>query len=213
MEATTAGPVHDPIVIHTLNATLRSTLTPGALNWLEESSTLIAKDITLLSDHYRQADPRCGRRPLPGWRDWSRTDGARARLLMSAEPDGPELVAMAGSLYVCGDLAERRGILHALPFLAIGNKALPIVDDALDTDDSRLVRAALGPYAGAYLDQARWRQAVVKCLSMGIPLIGVAGLDKRRDAELARMGEAFARRQRTAGRPVPHDVWLITRPR
>ncbi|MEV5880106.1 EboA domain-containing protein [Streptomyces sp. NPDC052101] len=213
MEATTASPVHDPLVIHTLNATLRSTLTPGALDWLEESSTLVAKDITLLGDHYRQADPRCGRRPLPGWRGWSRTDGARARLLMSAEPDGPELVATAGSLYLRGDPAERRGILHALPFLAIGNRALPIVDDALDTDDSRLVRAALGPYAGAYLDQTRWRQAVVKCLTMGIPLIGVAGLDKRRDAELARMGEAFARRQRTAGRPVPPDVWLITRPR
>ena len=41
-----------------------------------------------------------------------------------------------------------------------GRRCLPVVRDALRTNDTRLVAAALGPYAAAHLDDAAWRQAV-----------------------------------------------------
>ncbi|MFF3545074.1 EboA domain-containing protein [Streptomyces platensis] len=213
MKATTSAAIHDRLTLRTLNATLGSGLAVAALHWLEESRAGVATDAGLLADRFSQAGYRCGPRPLPGWSGWSLADGARACLLAHAPLDGPGLAAAAASLYHRGDPAQRRGVLYSLPFLPIGDAALPLLDDALRRDDTRLIRAALGPYAQAHLDQPRWRRAVLACLSRGIPLIGVAGLDQRRDAELAVLGEAFAQERRTAGRPVPDDVWLLTRPR
>ena len=84
-------------------------------------------------------------------------------------------------------------MLKALPLLPIGDAAVPLLHDALRTNDTRLVAAALGPYA-AHLDDAAWRQGVLKCVFMGMPLAAVDGLDERADAELAAMLAAFARR-------------------
>ncbi len=212
MKATTSAPIYDQFTLRTLNAALCSALALTALHWLEDSRTGITADVDLLSDRFSQASCQCGLRPLPGWSGWSLADGARACLLAHAPLDGPGLAAATASLYYRGDPAQRRGVLHALPFLPIGDAALPLLDDALRCEDTRLIRAALGPYAQAHLDQPRWRRAVLTCLSRGIPLIGVAGLDKRRDAELTVLGEAFAQERRTTGHPVPNDVWLLTRP-
>ncbi|WP_411137954.1 EboA domain-containing protein [Streptomyces sp. C10] len=212
MKATTSAPIHDQLTLRILDATLRSALALAALHWLEASRTGITADVALLTDRFSQAGHRCGPRPLPGWSGWSLADGARACLLAHAPLDGSGLASATASLYHRGDPAQRRGVLYALPFLPIGDAALPLLDDALRCDDTHLIRAALGPYAQAHLDQPRWRRAVLACLSRGIPLTGVAGLDKRRDAELAFLGEAFAQERRTAGRPVPNDVWLLTRP-
>ena len=98
-------------------------------------------------------------------------------------------------------------MLLALPALdapdraaRIGDAALPIVRDALRTNDTRLVAAALGPYAATHLDDDAWRQAVLKVIFMGIPVEQVAGLDRRSDAELARMVRDFAAEREAAGR-------------
>jgi hypothetical protein len=99
-----------------------------------------------------------------------------------------------------------------LSFLDIGARGLPIVRDALRTNDTRLVAAALGPYAAEHLDAPAYRQGVLKCVFMGIPLAGIHGLDRRADDELARMLRAYAEERMAAGRAVPADVWLIVDP-
>jgi hypothetical protein len=85
-----------------------------------------------------------------------------------------------------------------------------VLHDALRTNDPRLVAAALGTYA-ARLDPAAWRQAVLKCLFVGVPLRLVAGLDgpdgpDRSDDELRRMVADYAAERRAAGREVPADA-------
>jgi hypothetical protein len=204
--------VADLLLARSLDAALQSCLDPAALRWLGESTAAVYADATALTAVFPVARRRCGGTPLPGWWGWNRADGARTVLLSSTTLDGPELAETVLRLYRDGDAAERCGVLRALPFLPVGDRALPIVDDALRTNDTRLIGPALGPYARAHLDQHRWRQAVVTCLFTGIPLARVAGLDERRDAELAVMGRRFVQERRAAGRPVPEDVWLIVRP-
>ena len=89
-----------------------------------------------------------------------------------------------------------------------GPDALPIVEDALRTNDTRLVAAALGPYAARHLDDHNWRHAILKCLFTGVPVDAVAGLPMRAraDAELARMLADYADERTAAGRPVPDDL-------
>lgn len=131
-------------------------------------------------------------------------DAVRVLLLVEARPDLETLTR----LYQQGSAAERRAVLQALSSLVDGPHALHLVDDALRTNDTRLVSAAVGPYAAAHLDPHAWRHAVLKCLFTGVPLDEVAGLERRApgDLELARMLTAYAAERTAAGRDIPHDL-------
>ncbi|MER5635228.1 EboA domain-containing protein [Streptomyces nitrosporeus] len=134
-------------------------------------------------------------------------DSVRVLLLLAARPRP----AVVTRLYDQGTAAERRAVLLALHRLVPGPDALPLVEDALRTNDSRLVAAALGPYAAAHLDPHGWRHAVLKCLFTGVPVEAVAGLGDRArgDTELARMLRDFAAERTAAGRPVPPDLRTV----
>ncbi|WP_402373000.1 EboA domain-containing protein [Isoptericola rhizosphaerae] len=138
-------------------------------------------------------------------------DVARSRLLVAAcETAGPDVAAdVVAGQYAVGDADERRAVLMALPDLeelGLGDGAVPVVLDALRTNDTRLVAVAMGPYAAAHLPVDAWRHGVLKCLFTGVPLASVAALDARRDAELDRMVRAFAEEREAAGRDVPEDA-------
>lgn len=92
-----------------------------------------------------------------------------------------------------------------------GPEALPLVEDALRTNDTRLVAAALGPYGARHLDAHAWRHAVLKCLFTGVAVDLVADLARRArgDAELARMLGDHAAERTAAGRTVPEDLHRV----
>ncbi|WP_406425332.1 EboA domain-containing protein [Streptomyces sp. NBC_00873] len=131
-------------------------------------------------------------------------DSVRALLLLEA---GAALPAVT-RLYEQGTAAERRAVLLTLHRLDLGPTALHLVEDALRTNDTRLVAAAVGPYAAAHLDTHNWRHAVLKCLFTGVPVEAVDKLAHRArgDAELARMLRDFAAERSAAGRAVPGDL-------
>ncbi|GGW24566.1 EboA domain-containing protein [Streptomyces xantholiticus] len=131
-------------------------------------------------------------------------DAVRTLLLVEARPGLDTLTR----LYQQGSAAERRAVLQALPALVDGPCAVHLVDDALRTNDTRLVSAAVGPYAAAHLGPHAWRHAVLKCLFTGVPLDAVADLAVRAagDAELARMLIDYAAERSAAGRDIPHDL-------
>ncbi|MET9800573.1 EboA domain-containing protein [Streptomyces sp. NPDC006368] len=131
-------------------------------------------------------------------------DSVRTLLLHEARADTDTLTR----LYHHGTAAERRAVLLALPSLVPGPQALPLVEDALRSNDTRLVAAAVGPYAAAHLGPHAWRHAVLKCLFTGVPLDAVAALPERAqgDTELARMLGDYAAERTAAGRPVPADL-------
>ncbi|WP_406005847.1 EboA domain-containing protein [Streptomyces sp. NBC_00637] len=142
-----------------------------------------------------EAGRRCGSR---------HADAARVLILRAARADQASLARV----YFQGTADERRAVLHALPHLVSGSGALPLVEDALRTHDTRLLAAAVGPYAARHLDAHAWRHAILKCLFAGVPIDEVAGLERRArgDAELARMLADYATERTAAGRPVPRDL-------
>ncbi|MFE1449731.1 EboA domain-containing protein [Streptomyces olivaceoviridis] len=145
-----------------------------------------------------EASRRCGSRYA---------DAARVLILYTARAD----LAAVTRVYRQGTAAERRAVLLALPHLVPGPDALPLVEDALRTNDTRLLAAAVGPYAARHLDAHGWRQAVLKCLFTGVPVEAVADLAERArdDAELARMLTDFATERTAAGRPVPGGLYRV----
>lgn len=131
-------------------------------------------------------------------------DAARVLILHAARADTDAVTRV----YFQGTGAERRAVLHALPHLVPGPEALPLVEDALRSNDTSVLAAAVGPYAARHLDAHQWRHAVLKCLFTGVAVGTVAELDRRArgDAELARMLGDYAAERTAAGRPVPEDL-------
>ena len=81
--------------------------------------------------------------------------------------------------------------------------ALSLVDDAIRTNDTRLIAAALGPYATEHLPDASYDQAVLKCVFVGVPITGLDGIPARVTPDGARMLGAFVHERVAAGRDVP----------
>ncbi|WNM37240.1 EboA domain-containing protein [Micromonospora halotolerans] len=170
--------------------------------WLDAALRRVATDPAAIPRLFATAARACGRGPLPGRPGWTVDEAARA-LLLTALPTGH--AAAAEALYRHGDAAEKRAVLRALPLLPIGAECVPLLHDAIRTDDTRLVAAALGPYA-RHLEQPAWRQAVLKCVFTGVPLAVVDDLAGRADGELAVMLAGLAEERHAAGRSMPADA-------
>ena len=180
--------------------------------WLGDACARVAATPAAIGGLFPAVSRRCGREPLehppPGLAGWTVDDAARVLLLTALGLRGEALALQARSLYTYGDAAEKRGVLRALPWLDIGDAGTGLLHDAIRTNDPRLVAAALGPYA-RHLDDAMWRQAVLKCVFMEIPLAAVAGLSQRADGTLARMLADLADERRAAGRTMPADATAL----
>jgi hypothetical protein len=128
---------------------------------------------------------------------------ARTRLLLALPAD--VLPHWIDDLYRHGDANEKLAVLAALPRLPLGVEAVPLLHDAIRTNDTRLLTAALGPYA-RHLDQHTWRHAVLKCVFLAVPLKNVHDLDERADRELTAMVAALRAEREAAGRQLPPDA-------
>lgn len=213
-----------PVSCAELADALARQLTPEAADWLEGALAEAAEDTPgMLRRHFTQAGRRAGGGLLAGPTPpeqipstaptvpaealaWTVDDAVRALLLAAAPTDH------TADLYHGGSGAERRGVLRALGVLDLPGEALPLVADALRTHDPRLIAAALGPYGASWLTDHAYRQAVLKCLHVAIPLSAIAGLPQRADRHLARLALDYAHELACAGRPVRDDLWKLITP-
>ncbi|MET7362780.1 EboA domain-containing protein [Streptomyces sp. NPDC005562] len=207
----------DASEVAALRARLEAELGGAARAWLDQATAEAASDAAAQATTQRERSAGEAQRPLPLWElrfaEAGRRCGAdhadAARLLvLHAAHATPATLAR---IYAQGAAAERRAVLQALPHLVPGPEAVPLVEDALRTNDIRLVAAAVGPYAARHLAPHDWRHAVLKCLFTGVPVDAVAELSTRADgdAELARMLGDYASERIAAGRPVPGDLHRV----
>jgi hypothetical protein len=195
-----------------LSSALDARARPEGLEWLREASAAVAADPTAIRSRFPMVGRKVGREPLDPHADpadvhaWTIDDAARTMLLVAA---GEAAEAEIPELYRYGDAAERRGILRALPYLNLGDRAVGLIDDAIRTNDTRLIAAALGPYATEHLPDHLYDQSVLKCVFVGVPITGLDGIPERVTPDGARMLGAFVHERVAAGRDVPAEVWIV----
>ncbi|MFJ5727161.1 EboA domain-containing protein [Streptomyces paradoxus] len=183
---------------------LATHLDPAAHTWLDHALDEAAAHpglhgpISVWELRLAEAGRRCGP---------AHADAARVLILAAARAGTDALTRV----YFQGTADERRAVLHALPHLVSGPGALPLIEDALRTNDTRLLSAAVGPYAARHLPAHAWRHAVLKCLFTGVPVDHVSDLPRRAagDGELARMLADYAAERTAAGRSVPEDLHRV----
>ncbi|GGV60268.1 EboA domain-containing protein [Streptomyces massasporeus] len=179
-------------------------LDPAARTWLDQALDEAAAHpgihgpISVWELRLAEAGRRCGA---------AHADAARVLILDAARAGIDALTRV----YFQGTADERRAVLHALPHLVPGPDALPLIEDALRTNDTRLLSAAVGPYTARHLTAHAWRHAVLKCLFTGVSVDHVADLPRRAagDGELARMLGDYAAERTAAGRTVPEDLHRV----
>jgi hypothetical protein len=199
---------------------LRSHVDPGSLQWLDDALDRVRQDRAALAASFPAVGRHLGRQPLrsgpvgdqAGEHDWTVDDAGRALLLLAV---GDAVWDELDDLYRFGDAAERRAVLrslHLLPPRDAGpgpDVGLRLVDDAVRSNDPRLLAAALGPYARERMSDEAFHQAVLKCVFVGVRLDGLEGLAERVTPGLSRRLAAYARERVAAGRDVPADVWPL----
>jgi hypothetical protein len=195
-----------------LTAALARHLTDDGAAWLAAARARVSSEPAAIDVLFPAVGRHCGRGRIeePGG-GWTVDDAARTLLIAELPLTGPALTKAIEDLYRYGDAGEQRGVLRALAVLDsganLGDAFVSIIRDAVRTNDTRLIAAALGPYGARHLSAADYRQAVLKCVFTGIPLAHISGLDQRVDDELVRMMSEFAQERIAAGRVVPDDVW------
>ncbi len=188
---------------------LEDRVSPEAIAWLQDAVAEVAQEPARIATRFPAVGRKVGRGPLDAGADpddvhaWTIDDAARTVLLQALPDPATELC----ELYRYGDAAERRGILRALEHLGDVD-AIDLVEDAIRTNDTRLIAAALGPYATAHLSDAAYDQAVLKCVFVGVPITPLHGLH-RVTPDGARMLAAFVHERVAAGRDVPAEVWTV----
>ncbi len=203
-----------PAGLDDLEARLDHRLDDDARAWLGDARDRIGADPSQVRVLFPAVSRRLGRGPLDAGADgddpftWHRDDAGRALLLAAVDTS-----ARPGELRDCythGDARERRGILRALEVVAVDDAVTAeLVDDALRTNDVRLVAAALGPSGVAVLDDHGFAQAVLKAVFVELDLARVAGIPERVTPELSRMMADFVHERVAAGRAVPASVWTV----
>lgn len=203
-----------PLDCDPLRRALRARLNEPSVRWLDEATTRLEHEPNSIGGIFPAVGRAIGRTPLHADADladlhaWTLDAAARTLLLVALKPAA--LAAQLPPLYRHGDAAERCGALRALAYLPIDQDvALPLVQDALRTNDSRLIAAALGPYALLHLDEHALAHAALKCLFLDVPLAGLVGLQHRLTAEMAQMLARYAHERIAAGRTVPAEIWPL----
>jgi hypothetical protein len=190
------------------SAVLRA-LDRNAAAWFTKAQQQIEADRSILVRLFPAVSRKCGRAHLwpvgPELIGWTVDDGVCALLLIGTTIE--EITAV----YRYGDPGERRAVLRALHLLDIGDAAVPLVLDALHSNDTKLIAAAVGPYAAEHLPADAWRQAVLTCVTHAVPLAWVAGLKRRADDELIRLLRDHAERCSDDGRPTSPDLVHLLR--
>jgi len=192
-----------------LEEALEGRVGPEGMAWLREAAAAVAADPAAIRAKFPAVGRKVGREPLDPELDihsWTVDDVARVYLLVAM---GPAAEGELAELYRFGDAAERRGVLRALPYLGLEDRGLYLVDDAVRTNDTRLIAAALGPYATEHLSDATYDQAVLKCVFVGVPITPLDGVPDRVTPDGARMVAALVHERVAAGRDIPPEVWLV----
>lgn len=110
-----------------------------------------------------------------------------------------------------GDNKEREILLKSLMLLPTPLRFIATATDACRAAVKSTFEAISceNVYPSEYFQPETFRAMVLKALHLGIPVQRIYGLDKRRDADLARMAADYAKELKAAGHQIPEDVLLI----
>lgn len=184
-------------------------------------ATRFSQLIAVASRHARRRialDPTSDELTLAGSVDmdvnvahWNQLDTLRV-LLVLAHPDLTQqsFVEALEQCFRYADEGELCALYRALPLLPDGARFAWRAGEGCRSNMRSVFEAVAcdSQFPVAHFDAVAWHQLIMKVVFTNAPLWRVRGLDTRLSPELARMALDFVDERRSAGRPVPPQLWL-----
>jgi hypothetical protein len=210
-------------------ARLEARLEAPARAWFEATCAEIAGGVdderfaallSMASRHARRRPAELGPEELesaaalvPGWNPerWSRLDLLRAALVLArADLEAASGPAAVLSAVRHGDLGELVALYRSFCLLPQPDAYVWQAGEGCRSNMNEVFEAVAcdNPVPAAHFDDTAWRALVIKSLFIGAPLWRVVGLDGRLSQELAHVALDLCDERRSAGRPVPPELWL-----
>lgn len=146
---------------------------------------------------------------------WTTDQAARTLLLLHApHQSSAEYTAKLDRLFGTADLAELVALYAALPLLPYPETHVRRATEGVRTTMTDVFDAIAlrNSYPHDHLPEEAWNQLVLKAVFNARPLHQIYGLDKRRNATLARMLIDYAHERWAAGRTLTPEVWRLVGP-
>lgn len=147
-----------------------------------------------------------------GWRPagWSVDQAGRTRLVLSLpDEDRDDYLATLERVFTHADMGESVALYQTLPLLPYPEAHRARAAEGLRTNMTAVFNAIAlhNPYPAEQFDDGAWNQMVLKAVFVGSPLYAIQGIDRRANAELARMLVDYAHERWAADRPVTPELW------
>lgn len=200
-----------------LDKTLQQVAEPGSDRLLFMAFSSVPRytgkaDLQLNDDDLKAADAaRSGWSPS----QWSLDQAGRALLLLSvSSADGQTFYATLEKLFGAADVSEQVALYQSLPLLPHPDLFVARAAEGLRTNMGAVFNAVAlcNPFPGDYFEQLAWNQMILKAVFVGSPLHLVQQLDRRANADLARMLSDYAHERWAAGRDVTPELWRLIGP-
>ncbi|MBW2274323.1 MAG: EboA domain-containing protein [Deltaproteobacteria bacterium] len=154
---------------------------------------------------------------LEGWNPerWTVLELVRAALVLArSDLEAPSFSAAFEEFFRYADEGELCALYRCLPLLPDPERFAPRAAEGCRSNMRSVFEAVAtdNPYPARYFDDIAWHQLVMKALFVEAPLWRVVGLDSRLSPELARMALDYVEERRSAGRPIPPELWLCLGP-
>lgn len=142
---------------------------------------------------------------------WSLLETLRIALLLSFPYLAEERFAVLfEQCFQVADHGESCALYRALPLLPHAERFVTRAKEGCRSNMRTIFEAVAcdSGFPARYFDDIAWRQLVLKAVFIDVPLARIESFDTRRSPELARMALDFADERRSAGRPVPAQLWM-----
>ncbi|MFT7679876.1 MAG: hypothetical protein ACI8QC_003881 [Planctomycetota bacterium] len=212
-----------------LSDALRMSAAPPAMEWFDKERAILAEgsDPERLTRSLPMASRYGKNRPLgandelratvaeavPGLciERWSQLETMRVLLLCAPQDQASQrYLDFYKDAHRYADEGELRVLFKALPLLEDSGRFIWFATEACRTNIVPVFEA-IGmdtPYPAEHFDELAWNQLCLKAIFMGAPLHRTVGLDKRANADLARMALDLVEERRAAGRAIQPELWL-----
>lgn len=143
---------------------------------------------------------------------WSVVRLARVWLLtLLASQEKASYLHHIRTLFDTAEMNELVALYSALPVLHYPEEWLATASDAVRSNIGLVLDAIAlrNPYPARYFSENAWNQLVMKTIFNDKPIHLVEGIDRRANAELARILSDFAHERWAAGRSVAPEVWRL----
>ncbi|WP_439883279.1 EboA domain-containing protein [Pontibacter sp. MBLB2868] len=141
---------------------------------------------------------------------WTTAQTARTLLVLSLPHDDAEaFLNKIETLFSTADMGELVALYAALPLLPHPELFIKRAAEGFRTNMGDVFEAVAldNPYPADYMEDDAWNNMVLKTLFVGKPIFRIYGIEKRRNAKLARILSDYAHERWAAGRPVSPELW------